>query len=289
MPVATPADRHGLKAYLDEVRRAPMLSPEDQLVLALRFADTGDEAARHDLVRSNLRLVIKAAFRAGGRNSGQVLDLIQEGNLGLLRAVEMFDPHRGVPFAAYATYWIRATLYRYLMNRSRVAKLGTTRNGRKMFFQLEKERRRLRTGSHEPTPRELAEALDVPESEVIQFEQLLRTPMSLDEPDESGRTWSNSLSDDEAVNPEQAASRGLLRERVRGEIHRFSATLDDARERSIWEERLLAEEPTTLAELGNRHGVSKERIRQIETRLKRHARDWLYANLGPEVEDALAA
>ena len=180
----TGAARKGdlLSYYLAEVRRYPLLEPEEEKDLAIRFQESGDPEAAHRLVTANLRLVVKLAFQYH-RQWANVLDLIQEGNVGLVEALSRYDPYRGIRFSSYAQYWIRAMILRFLMDNYRMVRLGSTRHGRKLFFQLQKERDQLIKDGVQPSTLALARALDVPEAEVIRVDQHLSAPaMSLDAP-----------------------------------------------------------------------------------------------------------
>lgn len=287
-PAALSESRSGdlLAHYLQEIRRYALLDPEEERAVALKYYETGDAASAERLVTANLRLVIKIAFQYH-RHWASVLDLIQEGNVGLVEALSRYDPYRGIRFSSYAQYWIRAMILRFLMDNFRLVRLGSTRNGRKLFFQLQKERERLLREGMQATPAELAKRLEVPESEVIAVDQHMRAPaMSLHSPvgGEEGRELAEVVSDDESASPEDTyASQelgGLVKERLRA----FAETLEDERERAIWRERLIADPPASLSDLGERYDVSKERIRQIEVRIKRRLEAFMRAELGDEIQ-----
>ncbi len=275
-----------LAYYLSEVRRYSLLDPDEERKIALNYYETGDARAAERLVTANLRLVVKIAFQYH-RQWANVLDLIQEGNVGLVEALSRYDPYRGIRFSSYAQYWIRAMILRFLMDNFRLVRLGSTRNGRKLFFQLQKERERmLREGVH-ASAQQLAERLEVPESEVIAVDQHMRAPaMSLHAPvgGEDGRSLAEIVPDNETSGPEERVAGGQLGALVRGKLKQFATTLEDERERAIWVERLVAPEPASLSDLGERYDVSKERIRQIEVRIKRRLRTWLQQELGEEID-----
>lgn len=272
--------------YLAEVRRYPLLDPEEEKALAVRYVEEGDADAGRQLVTANLRLVVKLAFQYH-RQWSSVLDLIQEGNVGLVEALSRYDPYRGIRFSSYAQYWIRAMILRFLMDNYRMVRLGSTRHGRKLFFQLQKERDRLiREGVH-PSTKALAEALDVPEHEIINVDQHLSAPaLSLDAPASGGegRELSETVSDGKGQSPEHQVASSELGAVVQGKLSAFAAGLSDAREQDIWQARLTAQDPMSLAELGKKYGVSKERIRQVEARIKRRLRDYLTRELGDEID-----
>lgn len=281
-----------LGQYLSEVRRYTLLDPEEEREVALRYYGqegvTAEERSRaaERLVTANLRLVVKIAFQYH-RQWSNVLDLIQEGNVGLVEALSRYDPYRGIRFSSYAQYWIRAMILRFLMDNFRLVRLGSTRNGRRLFFQLQKERERMLREGKSATVAQLAERLAVPESEIIAVDQHMRAPaMSLTAPaagDPEGRTLAELVPDTDAADPEQQMASSELGGIVREKLAAFAATLEDARELAIWKERLVASDPASLSELGERYDVSKERIRQIEVRVKKRLKQYLQQELGDEI------
>jgi RNA polymerase sigma-32 factor len=275
-----------LAHYLSEVRRYPLLSPEQEREVAVRYHETGDPDAARTLVTANLRLVIKIAFQYH-RQWANVLDLIQEGNVGLVEALSRYDPYREIRFSSYAQYWIRAMILRFLLDNFRLVRLGSTRAGRKLFFQLSKERDRLLAEGIDPTEARLAERLGVSAKEIQLVDQHMRAPaLSLHAPagdDEEGRTLAEIVPETHPQDPEVAAARSELSAKVGAQLDRFAATLEDERERIIWERRLLATDPESLSTLGDEFGVSKERVRQVEARLKKRLKAFLEAELGSEI------
>ncbi len=274
-----------LTHYLQEIRRYALLDPEEEKRVALQYYDSGDAASAERLVTANLRLVVKIAFQYH-RQWANVLDLIQEGNVGLVEALSRFDPYRGIRFSSYAQYWIRAMILRFLMDNFRLVRLGSTRNGRKLFFQLQKERQRLLAEGQVATTKALAERLEVPEAEVIAVDQHMRAPaMSLTTPTagEDGRPLQDVVPDHDNLDPEQRVASSELGELVRLKLREFERTLDDERERSIWRERLMAHDPSSLSEIGDRYKVSKERIRQIQARIEGRLKTFLQEQLGDEM------
>lgn len=277
-----------LNFYLAEVRRYPLLSAEEERKWATRFEQTGDREAAERLITSNLRLVIKIAFQYH-RQWANVLDLIQEGNVGLVEALSRYDPGREIRFSSYAQYWIRAMILRFLLDNFRLVRLGSTRAGRKLFFQLQKERDRLMQEGVQPTSRLIAERLGVQEHDVDEVDQHMRAPaLSLHAPagdDPEGRTLSEVVPESIAHNPEDGAARSELGGLVREKLARFAAEqIKDERERVIWDTRMIASEPISLSELGERFGVSKERIRQVEARLRKKLKQFLEEELGNEID-----
>ena len=277
-----------LAFYLAEVRRYPLLSREEERAYAVRYLETGDREAAERLVTSNLRLVIKIAFQYH-RSWANVLDLIQEGNVGLVEALSRFDPAREIRFSSYAQYWIRAMILRFLLDNYRMVKLGSTRAGRKLFFQLQKERDRLLSSGIEPTQRLLADNLGVSERDLNDVDQHMRAPaLSFDGPmgeDDSGRPLSETVADARPRDPEDQAARGELGTMISAKLATFYETsVTDEREQVIWKERMVAEDPVSLSSLGQQFGVSKERVRQLEVRLKKRLKQFLEVELGDEID-----
>jgi RNA polymerase sigma-32 factor len=280
-----------LRAYMAEVQRHPVLSREDEHALAVHYRETGDVDAAYKLVASNLRLVVKIAHEYR-RTAFQLLDLVQEGNMGLMQAVKKYDPWKGVKLSSYAAWWIRAYIIRFIMENWRMVKLGTTQAQRKLFFNLGKEREKLLARGIDPTPRLLAKNLQVEESEVEEMSARMATDdLSLDAPvgagDENSRqTQLDRFADvggqaaDEQIGDEQ------LRRIFREKLDEFTQTVKDEKERYILERRLLppdGEPPLTLQEIGDRFKLTRERARQIEAKLTRRLRDYLKAEI-PDFE-----
>ena len=264
-----------LQRYLTETRRYPLLSREEEKELAIRYKEQQDIEAAYKLVTGNLRLVVMIA-REYQRATRNLLDLIQEGNIGLMEAIKKFDPYRGIRFPSYAVWWVRAYIIRYLINNWRVVKLGTTQAQRKLFFNLQKEKERLEAEGIVPGPKLIAQRLDVKESEVVEMEQRLGSrDLSIDQPsdDETGATLLDVLPGG-AQTTEQQVADAEFRKEIGDKIHAFGATLKD-KEAVIFSERLLAENPLTLQEIGDKYGISRERVRQIEERLKKRLRAYL--------------
>ena len=282
-PATVPAEPAGslvpvdpLSRYLAEIRRFRILSREEELEISKRYHRDHDPADAYKLVTANLRLVVKIAneFARASRN---LLDLIQEGNVGLMEAVKNFDPYRGIRFPSYAVWWVRAYIYRYLINNWRLVKIGTTQAQRKLFFNLRKESERLQLEGFAPQPKLLAQRMGVKESEVREMqERMSQSEISLDQPvgsDDDTRLV-DVLPADGGSNPEDNAARAEWRNFAHEKVEQFAATLKD-KELEIFRERLLAEDPPTLQEIGARFGISRERVRQIETRLKRRLKEFL--------------
>ena len=266
-----------LSRYLAEIRRFPLLSREEETAIAKHYAESHDPEDAYRLVTANLRLVVKIAMEFA-RASKNLLDLIQEGNVGLMEAVKNFDPYRGIRFPSYAVWWIRAYLYRYLINNWRLVKIGTTQAQRKLFFNLKKETDRLEAEGFVPQPKLIAQRMGVKESEVREMqERMSQSEVSLDQP--VPNTEDTRLLDvlpDPSGNPEETAAGEEFREYAKEKVEEFANTLKD-KELEIFRTRMLAEEPITLQEIGERFGISRERVRQIESRLKKRFKDFLTA------------
>jgi RNA polymerase sigma-32 factor len=266
-----------LSRYLADVRRFPLLTREEETEIAKRYTRDHDPADAYRLVTANLRLVVKIAFEFA-RASKNVLDLIQEGNVGLMEAVKNFDPYRGIRFPSYAVWWVRAYIYRYLINNWRLVKIGTTQAQRKLFFNLRKETERLEAQGFAAQPKLLAQRMGVKESEVREMqERMAQSEVSLDQPTAAGEdTRLIDVLPDHENNPEEAAAEDEWRHFAHDRVKDFTATLHD-KELEIFRARLLAETPETLQEIGARFGISRERVRQIETRLKKRLKEFIQA------------
>ena len=283
VPVETGGDvalRDTLSAYFEEVGKYPLLTPEQERELAARVQADGDTEAAQRLVLSNLRLVVKIAmdYRRVWTN---LLDLIQEGNVGLLKGVQRFDPERGVRLSSYAGYWIRAYILKYLIDNIRMVRVGSSRAERKLFFQLNRARRELERSGFAAEPKQLAEKLDVKESEVIDMERRLsESDLSIDAPvgdDGDGASFGDFLRS-HTESAENAVADATMQETFRTHVAKFSEDADE-RERAILERRILAEDPLTLQELGDEFELTRERVRQIEKKLVARLRDYLKENL----------
>ncbi|CAO0824231.1 RNA polymerase sigma-32 factor [Desulfarculales bacterium] len=257
-----------LQRYLWEVHQYPLLTREQELALSKRYAETGDPEAAAQLVTSNLRLVIKIAMEHQRYWMRNLLDLVQEGNMGLLQAVKKFDPFRGIKFSYYASFWIKAYILKFIMDNWRLVRLGTTQAQRKLFYNLRREKEKLRSQGIVPEARLLSDCLGVNEQEVMNMEQRLDSwELSLDAPvrDESDETHQNFMPD-QSPGVDDLLSGRQLRQLFHDQLMTFRETLD-GKERDILDRRLLAEEPITLSDLGAAHNISRERIRQIQERL----------------------
>ena len=277
-----------LQRYLAEIRRFPLLSREEEHRLAVEYKEYGNVEAAYKLVTSNLRLVVMIA-REYQKAFKSLLDLIQEGNMGLMEAVKNFDPYRGVRFPSYAVWWVRAYMIRYIMNDWRMVKIGNTQAQRKLFFNLQKEKEKIEAEGLTPGPKLLAQRLNVKEDEVVEMEQRLASrDLSVDMPigDDDEATLLNFLPDDKQ-SPEEQFAETQYSDLLREKMELFAKNLKD-KELVIYRERLLNEEPLTLREIGEKYGISRERVRQIEERVKKKLKIYLSKEL-KEVNDAAGA
>ena len=292
-----------LERYLSEVSRYPLLSAEAEQRLAISYRDRGNTRAAHDLVTANLRFVVKVAY--GYRSYGlRMSDLIQEGNIGLMKAVQKFDPDLGIRLISYAVWWIRAYIQNYILRSWSLVKVGTTQAQRKLFFSLARTKRELqRLGGRAaegalPEAARVARKLHVQVAEVEEMERRLEgRDLSLDAP--LGDGTSTHLDFVPSAQPPQDEALSEVEERsiVSAEVE-LALTQLDPRERFIIERRVMNDRPLTLKELGDHFGFSRERARQLEIRAKeklRHALQALAARVewpvgtGPEAGGAAAA
>jgi RNA polymerase sigma-32 factor len=272
--------------FLAEARRYQRLSDEEERTLGRAVRERGDMNAARKLVVHNLRLVISIAYQYR-RAWASILDLFQEGSVGLMEAVKRWEPSLGPRFGTYAAYWIRAYVLKFLMTNSRLIHVGNTRAGRKLFFRLERERQKLLAAGFEPTPKLLAAKLDVDEKELDEVRQHLESrEVSIDP--QSGGDGEETFPLAERIasggrSPEIAAAHAELDDAVRDFVGAFRDNLKDERERAIWYEHLATEEPVALGELGTRFGVSKQRMGQIADQLKKRFRAEIVDKLGADV------
>ncbi len=290
--VSAPVHRSGtgqrsvLDRFLAEMGRYPVLSSEEERELTHAYHDSRDPAAGRKLVVHNLRLVVRMAYRYR-RAWANVLDLIQEGNVGLVEAVQRFDPYKGARFSTYATFWIRAYMLRYLLENSRTVRISRTRVGRKLFFQLARERARLRALGIEPGPKLLAEKLGVDQGELEEVvKHMDQAEVRLDAPlgDEGSVGTVLDTMSAPTRSPEHAAFQAEFSAAVSGALASFAETLTDEREKVAWERHLMDDDPMSLSELGAMFGVTKQRMGQIVSSMRQRLRRHLVQTLGPDVE-----
>lgn len=274
-----------LQAYMREVQRHPLLSTDEEHKLAVEYKTSEDRDVAARLVSANLRLVVKIAYeyRRAYRN---MMDLVQEGNIGLMQAVKKYDPYRGVKLSSYAAWWIRAYMLRFILNNWRLVKVGTTQAQRKLFFNLNKEKAKLTAMGIEPSHAEIAKRLNVAESEVSEMDRrLARADASLDATvnEADGRSTTRlELMPSGNATPDQIAEGAEFSELLHEQLDEFRKTLS-GKDIDIFDKRVVAEEPLTLQELGDQFGVSRERVRQLEARMMGKLREHLRENFGDAV------
>jgi len=269
------------RRYMSEVRRYPPLDREEERELARKYRDTGDREALFRLITANLMLVVRVAFsfRRAARN---LLDLIQEGNVGLLQAVERFDPELGVRLPTYAAWWVRAYMVKFLLDNVRLVRVGTTNARRKLLRNLRQEKEKLAERGFDVNPKLLAETFGVSEQDVRDVEMALESrDLSLDAPvrDDAGPSHAEMLPDAAAAGAEDDLARKQLQERTEEALGRFRSDLSE-RDQALLDERILSEDPLTLQAIGERFGTSREAVRQAETRLMNRLSEFLKNELG---------
>jgi len=268
LPTVTAGDG-GLARYLEEIRRFPMLQPQEEYMLAKRYREHDDPKAAHRLVTSHLRLVAKIAmgYRGYGLPIGEV---ISEGNVGLMQAVKRFEPERGFRLATYAMWWIKASIQEYVLRSWSLVKMGTTANQKRLFFNLRKVKSKIQAlddGDLNPEQvKEIATRLNVSEDEVISMNRRLGGDSSLNTPirDSEGGEWQDWLVD-QSDSQEQILIEQDELENRRSMLESAMDGLNE-RERRIFKARRLAEDPETLEDLSTEFNISRERVRQIEVR-----------------------
>jgi RNA polymerase sigma-32 factor len=269
------------RRYMAEISKYPPLDREEEQRLARLFRDTGDRDALFRLITANLILVVRVAlsFRRAARN---LLDLVQEGNIGLLHAIQRFDPELGVRLPTYAAWWIRAYMVKFLLDNVRLVRVGTTNARRKLLRHLRKEKARLEREGFDVGPKLLAERFGVSETDVRDVEAALESrDVSIDAPvpGEDQRPRSEIMVDAHAPDVEERVARQQLQQRVEEALARFRVELNE-RDRALLDERILSDSPLTLQALGDRFGTSREAVRQAEARLMERVTEFLKAELG---------
>jgi RNA polymerase sigma-32 factor len=294
-PVVEPRRQTGLSQlrnpvdrFLSEARRYPRLSEDEERQLGLRVRQRGDLDAARRLVVHNLRLVVAIAYQYR-RAWTNILDLFQEGSVGLMEAVKRWEPTLGPRFGSYAAYWIRAFVLKFLLTNSRLIHVGNTRVGRKLFFRLEKERQKLLAAGFEPTPKLLAAKLDVSEKDLDEVRQHLESrevsfePRAGADSSEDSYPLSEKIAADQET-PEERAVEAEMAGAVTRFVDGFRERLTDERERAVWTEHLAAEDPVSLGVLGERFGVTKQRMGQIADKLKKRFREEIVRDLGEGIQ-----
>lgn len=286
LPEGLPARLDPLKAYIREISRYRLLSLDEEKELSRRMLEEGDVAAAKQLVTANLRLVVKIAMEYRSAH-GNVMDLIQEGNIGLMKAVSKFDPARGAKLSYYASWWIRSYILKFILDNFRLVKIGTTQAQKKLFYQLMKEKSRLDALGLDAGPKLLADRLNVKEKEVVEMSQRLSSAgseLSLDRPmgEEGGEGGPVTRFQDMLVDPQGMPDDRLAFEELVSRLHdvlpQFEKGLKE-KEKSVFSERLMAEEPKTLQEIADKYGLTRERARQIEVRVLEKLREFYLEHL----------
>lgn len=269
-----------LTAYLNEIRRYECLTEKEERELAIKLHESNDSNAAYRLTTSHLMLVVRIAmtFRRQWQN---MMDLIQEGNVGLLKAVKNFDPFRGVRLSSYATWWIRSYILKYMLDNWRLVRVGTTNARRKLLYNLRKEKEKLENQGFAPTTKLLAEHFGVDESDVIDVQASLGAgDISVDTPLQEGEksTPAMSLTDHTAVSPEEDAERNQFLKSLKKEISTFKKELKPI-EQKILSDRILSDTPRSLQEIGNDHNITREAVRQTEQRILKKFKAYVAKNM----------
>jgi len=292
-PLVAVADEENLPAlsnpalhrYLQEISQYELLTREETDELAIRFREEGDQDAAYRLVSSNLRLVVKVAMDFQKYWMQNFMDLIQEGNVGLVQATKKFDPYRGVKFSYYAAYWIRAYVLKFIMDNWRLVKIGTTQAQRKLFFSLNKERKLLESQGFNAEPKLIAQRLNVKEREVVEMGQRmdnwdvsLESPVRSDSEDEQ-----KSFLPSNGPGIESTVAGKEIKIKLAELLGALKDRLND-KERMILEKRLLTDEPLTLQNIADKFSISRERVRQIEVNLLKKMKKYLEIEM-PDIVD----
>jgi len=254
-----------LQRYLSEISNYKLLTREQEKEYGIKVQEHGDREAAYALVTSNLRLVVKIALDFQRVWMQNLLDLIQEGNIGLIHAVRKFDPYKNVKFSYYASFWIKAYILKFIMDNWRLVKIGTTQGQRKLFFKLKKEKQKLIDQGFDPKPKLLSQNLGVSEKEIVDMDQRLDGwDLSLDAPykDESDTERIEFITPDSESIEDQVAKK-QIEALLHNKISEFRKEMTP-REMEIFDLRIFSDSPVTLQEIGDRYGISRERVRQVE-------------------------
>lgn len=269
-----------LQSYLSEISQYKLLTREEEVELGIRIQEHEDPDAAYQLVTANLRLVVKIALDFQRVWMQNLLDLIQEGNIGLMQAVRKFDPYKNVKFSYYASFWIKAYILKFIMDNWRLVKIGTTQGQRKLFFKLKKEKQKLIEQGFDPKPKLLAERLGVSPKEIIDMDQRLDGwDVSLDAPlKEDSDTERIEFLNSESDSAEDQVARKELESLLHNKVEAFKKELAE-RELEIFNSRIFSEDPLTLQEIGEKYNISRERVRQIEKNITRRMKDFFQSEL----------
>ena len=264
-----------LQRYLSEISHYRLLTREEEVELGRRVQEDGDPDAAYQLVTSNLRLVVKIALEFQRVWMQNLLDLIQEGNIGLMQAVKKFDPYKNVKFSYYASFWIKAYILKFIMDNWRLVKIGTTQGQRKLFFKLKKEKQRLIEQGFDPKPKLLSQRLGVSEREIVDMDQRLDGwDVSLDSPVKEGSdTGRIEFINEGATSVEDHVAKKEIEVLLHNKVSEFRKQITD-RELEIFDQRIFSDSPVTLQEIGDRYHISRERVRQIEKNVIKKMRDF---------------
>lgn len=275
-----------LQQYLAEIRKYPLLTPEEEKELAVRYYEKGDPLAAEKLVTSNLRFVVKIAMEYA-KMGAKLMDVVQEGNVGLMHAVKEYNPYKGVKLITYAVWWIRGYIREFLLKQYSMVKIGTTQNQKKLFYNLEREKRKLLNEGEESSTALLSSRLGIPEKDVELMEQRMGgKDISLDAPiDEDGNTHLIDLQRDSS-NPESELEVLELIDLLKDKIEEIKPSLNE-KELDILENRILADEPQTLQEIGDKYGITRERARQLEERLLKNLKEKFLAIAHESIQDKI--
>ena len=257
-----------IQSYLNEISRYKLLTRDQEIELGTRIQEEGDQEAAYIMTTSNLRLVVKIALEFHRIWVQNLSDLIQEGNIGLVKAVKKFNPYKNVKFSYYASFWIKAYILKFIMDNWRMVKIGTTQGQRKLFFRLKKEKQRLIEQGFDPKPKLLSEQLGVSEKEVVDMDQRLANwDLSLDEPlKNDSNTERIEFINIETDSTEDRMAKKEIESILHRKVNKFKKTLN-ARELNIFDRRIFSDSPQTLQEIGEVYSISRERVRQVENNI----------------------
>ncbi len=257
-----------IQSYLNEINRYRLLTREEEVELGQRIQEDQDQEAAYIMTTSNLRLVVKIAMEFQRIWMQNLLDLIQEGNVGLVQAVKKFNPYKNVKFSYYASFWIKAYILKFIMDNWRMVKIGTTQGQRKLFFRLKKEKQLLMDQGFDPKPKLLSQRLGVTEKEVVDMDQRLANwDLSLDEPlKDDSNTERIEFINTETNSSEDQMAKKQIEDILHTKVNEFKTSLNE-RELDIFEQRIFSDSPKTLQEIGEQYNVSRERVRQIENNI----------------------
>ena len=273
-----------VQSYLAEINRYRLLKREEEIELGKKIQEENDSDSAYVMVTSNLRLVVKIALEFQRIWMQNLLDLIQEGNIGLVQAVKKFDPYKNVKFSYYASFWIKAYILKFIMDNWRLVKIGTTQGQRKLFFRLKKEKQKLIEEGFDPRPKLLSERMGVSEQEIIEMDQRLDGwDLSLDEPvrDDSNTERIEFLNIESPSTEDQMAKKEI-EDILHSRVNEFKKTLKK-RELDIFNKRIFSDNPMTLQEIGVIYSISRERVRQVENNIIKKMKDY-FKNEMPDFE-----